>query len=80
MAEDNVLEKLKSLSEVINTKQVNYINNIKNTGENSISYVITPEMVSYYNYMHEVLDSSLRNLPLDLCTDRGGFMCTNLKL
>lgn len=80
MAEDNVLEKLKSLSEVINKKQVNYINNIKNTGENSINYVITPEMVSYYNYMHEVLDSSLRNLPLDLCTDRGGFMCTNLKL
>lgn len=80
MAEDNVLEKLKSLSEVINKKQVNYINNIKNTGENSINYVITPEMVSYYNYMHEVLDSSLRNLPLDLCSDRGGFMCTNLKL
>lgn len=80
MAEDNVLEKLKRLSEVINKKQVNYINNIKNTGENSINYVITPEMVSYYNYMHEVLDSSLRNLPLDLCTDSGGFMCTNLKL
>lgn len=80
MAEDNVLEKLKSLSEVINKKQVHYINNIKNTGENSINYVITPEMVSYYNYMHEVLDSSLRNLPLDLCTDRGGYMCTNLKL
>lgn len=81
-AYNNVISTIGQLSEYILRKQNVYINAIVNNIDvkyKSLSYVITPDMLTYHNYMHAVIKSTLKDIPLDLCTDNGGYMCTNIK-
>lgn len=71
---DLILNKYSKLTELIIQKQRNYINGMKT----KLNYVVTPELVSFYNIMHNVINTSLRDIPLDVCSFNGGFMCLGI--
>lgn len=76
----DLLSRFKRLAEHIHAKQLQYISNGASqcSGNLALQYVLTPDMVSFYNHMHDVIRSSSKKLPLDVCTETGGFMCTNV--
>lgn len=82
---NTTIQTFKELASLIMDKQIIYLEKVFRSGGGpgnraSLSYVITPDIVSFYNYMHLVIGSALRDIPLDVCTQNGGYMCTNIKV
>lgn len=75
----NFSESYKRLTVELVKRQNEYMKRTSG-GNGTLSYVVTPDMVTYYNYMHEVMRSMLANVPTDVCGTTGGFMCTNLQM
>lgn len=77
-----IINKINDLSKILLVKQNDYIKRLteNNVGlYKNLSFVITPNIVTFYNYMHDVMYSSIKNLPIDLCTENGGYACSNVK-
>lgn len=77
-----IINKINDLSRILLVKQNDYIKRLteNNVGiYKNLSFVITPNIVTFYNYMHDVMYSSIKNLPIDLCTENGGYACSNVK-
>lgn len=77
-----IINKINDLSRILLVKQNDYIKRLteNNVGiYKNLSFVITPNIVTFYNYMHDVMYSSIKNLPVDLCTENGGYACSNVK-
>lgn len=77
-----IINKINDLSRILLVKQNDYIKRLteNNVGKyKNLSFVITPNIVTFYNYMHDVMYSSIKNLPIDLCTENGGYACSNVK-
>lgn len=77
-----IINKINDLSRILLVKQNDYIKRLteNNVGiYKNLSFVITPNIVTFYNYMHDVMYSSIKDLPIDLCTENGGYACSNVR-
>lgn len=52
----------------------------KNRKDENIAFLLTPDLVLQYNYVHQLMKSFRSGTPPDICVEDGGITCSNMKV